>query len=152
MIQKSTWVRALGPARGIRQRKGRSDLYKPYTSLAPMPYSTATSLCKTYSNIDTADPVTNAAPIPPNHDSAHLCAEVAHRLSLFLLFYNHTKSYIQHRKGSNQISAILFVQKHPDLALRDRSSRHDLSPTRTLHDHQFPHSRHPGSRRRKCGN
>jgi hypothetical protein len=34
-------------------------------------------------------------------------------------FYNHTKAYIQDRKDSNQISAICFVQKHPNLALRD---------------------------------
>ena len=30
--------------------------------------------------------------------------------------------------------------EHPDLALRDGSARHDLSPTRTLHDRRFPHS------------
>jgi hypothetical protein len=73
-----------------------------------------------------------------NH--ATTSAEVAPRLPLFLLFCNHTKAYTQDRKDSNQISAICFVQKHPNLALRDGSSRHDLSPTRTLHDHRFPHS------------
>jgi hypothetical protein len=92
---------------------------------------------------DTADLVTDTDTgtgiFPPNHDSTRLYTGVSPRLSLFLVFYNYTGTYIQHRKDSNQISAISrLVQMHPDLALRDRSSRHDLSPTRTLHDHRFP--------------